>query len=339
MFAWILGVTFLAILECVFWLRDPSGAELVDARQAKRATFWSNVLLAVPALLVLVVVTASGLFLIGTTHYHGWEGNGDTVAWLFVFGLPTVCFALGTYVAYAHRFGRAGGPVIQGAVVCLLMAGALLFVSPWCYSHCTAEDDAATHAYDQAAILLLGGGLGGLVTALFLFGYDVKRLWQGGEHWHSDDGRLAHFWHDYLDAAHRPPDTRYYGAGHFGNSEAVATECVDLVLRGVKTATSTLLQEHQHTGKPLPQPGDAWIVTTWQGEPVCITETVEVKVMGFREVNERFARDYGEGDRTLLWWREAMWEYYAEECAAKGWQLSEDMPLVCERFRLVFPTP
>jgi uncharacterized protein YhfF len=129
---------------------------------------------------------------------------------------------------------------------------------------------------------------------------------------------------------------QYYEAFRFGNSERLANELADLVARGLKTATSGLLWEYQATGKRFIRAGDLSIVTTWSNEAVCIIETTEVWVVPFCEVGARFAYDYGEGDRSLGWWRAHLWAYYADECAALGRQAAEDMPLVCERFRVVF---
>lgn len=43
----------------------------------------------------------------------------------------------------------------------------------------------------------------------------------------------------------------------------------------------------------------------------------------------------GEGERTLEWWKEHLWNYYAQECLQLGRQATEEMPLICERFRVV----
>jgi uncharacterized protein YhfF len=130
---------------------------------------------------------------------------------------------------------------------------------------------------------------------------------------------------------------RYYEAFRFGNSEKMANELAAMVLNGTKTATSSLLWEYEHKGKKLMQVGDLHIVTNWNKEPVCIIETTERKIVPFNQTDAQFAYDYGEGDRSLEWWMKNLWDYYVEECAALGRQPSEDMPLVCERFRVVFP--
>lgn len=153
------------------------------------------------------------------------------------------------------------------------------------------------------------------------------------------DSPADQFWSAYLQslpqsASHQK---RYYEAFHFGHDEGLANVCADLVMRGVKTATSALLWEYEAKGKPPPRVGDLSIVTNWNREPMCIIETIELRIVPFNEVDERFVRDYGEGDRSMGWWHKDMWDYYAVECASLGRPLTPGMPLVCERFRVVFP--
>lgn len=147
------------------------------------------------------------------------------------------------------------------------------------------------------------------------------------------------FWRSFLDSLHadesRPQG--YYEAFRFGNTPRMADELAGLVLRGIKTATSDLLWALEAKGKIPQRVGDFHIVLKWSGDPVCIIQTVELRVMPFRDVDAAFAYDYGEGDRTVEWWRQNLWEYYAEEGRALGREPHQDMPLVCERFQVVYP--
>ena len=72
------------------------------------------------------------------------------------------------------------------------------------------------------------------------------------------------------------------------------------------------------------------------GLPLCIIETTEVSVRPMNEVDAQFAYDEGENDRTLEGWRAAHWSFFMPRCAAIGRAPSETMPVVCERFRVVF---
>ena len=110
-----------------------------------------------------------------------------------------------------------------------------------------------------------------------------------------------------------------------------------LVNAGIKTATSSLLWHLEQIGEPVPQVGACGIVADGAGTPICILELTEVKIRPFNEVDAQFAYDYGEYGRTLEQWRAASWEYFSEVCARIGREPSETMPMVCQRFRRVYP--
>jgi uncharacterized protein YhfF len=111
----------------------------------------------------------------------------------------------------------------------------------------------------------------------------------------------------------------------FGDGPELADELLDLVVRGVKTATCSAEDE------PNPStPGERWIVLDGRGTPRCVIETTDVTYRRFGEVDAAFACDEGEGDRSLNYWREAHRRYFG-----RMGKFSEDMMLMCERFRLV----
>ena len=66
------------------------------------------------------------------------------------------------------------------------------------------------------------------------------------------------------------------------------------------------------------------------GCPRAIVETVELTQRRFDEVDEAFAFDEGEDDRTLASWRRAHRNYFGRQGT-----YAPDMLLYCERFRLV----
>jgi uncharacterized protein YhfF len=148
---------------------------------------------------------------------------------------------------------------------------------------------------------------------------------------------LEQFWDEAVRSHPELAGKHFYEAFSFGNTESMANKLAELVLRGEKTATSSLLWTIEQENKPLPQVGDYSIVTTWDKVPVCIMETIELRIIPFKDVDAQFAYDYGEGDRTLAWWKKGMWEYYVQECVDIGKQAMEDMPILCERFRVVRP--
>ena len=85
-----------------------------------------------------------------------------------------------------------------------------------------------------------------------------------------------------------------------------------------------------------PKPGALSVVTNWQGKPLCVIETKAVAIVPYEEVSEEFAATEGEGDGSLRYWREAHWAYFGRECTRIGRVPSMRMPIVCERFEVIY---
>ena len=126
-----------------------------------------------------------------------------------------------------------------------------------------------------------------------------------------------------LDAV--PEKYRGLRAFAFGDGPELADELLGLVIRGIKTATCST-EDEPNTSTP----GERWIVRDGHGEPRCVIETTEVSYRRFDEVDANFAFEEGEGDRSLDHWRKAHRAYFTRQG-----KFSEDMMLMCERFRLV----
>lgn len=150
---------------------------------------------------------------------------------------------------------------------------------------------------------------------------------------------ISSFWQQYLDSLPKieRPRSAAYNFGAFGDTEEEAEECARLVEAGIKTATCGLLWEYEFDHENLPVVGENSIVTGRDGLPQCVTEVTEIVIKPFDEVDEQFAYDYGEWDRTLVSWRKGNWAYFSRVCDKIGRTPSETMPLVCLRFRVVYP--
>jgi len=150
---------------------------------------------------------------------------------------------------------------------------------------------------------------------------------------------IEQLWNDYLlTLPEKGRGQKYFEAASWGNSPELADRIARLILAGIKTTTSALLWDQQHKHWPIEQAGDKSIVLDSHNCPVCITETLEVFIKPFNEVGADFVYHYGEGDRTMNFWNENMWEYYAEECQALGRIPAPDMPLICQVFKRIHPT-
>lgn len=121
----------------------------------------------------------------------------------------------------------------------------------------------------------------------------------------------------------------------FGDSPGMADELAALLVAGRKRATASLLAAYAADDEPLPLAGALDVVVDGDGRPVALIRTREVTVSAFRDVDDAFARDEGEGDLSLRHWREAHRAFFAR--SEPGF--SEASPIVCERFQLVYPPP
>ncbi|WP_338148261.1 ASCH domain-containing protein [Neoroseomonas eburnea] len=136
------------------------------------------------------------------------------------------------------------------------------------------------------------------------------------------------------------------GVGHdrydvvaMGDSPELADELLALILAGPKRATASLARDYGEGRAPLPAAGDHVVVTDAGGVPRCIWRTTEATVKPLIAVDDAFAWDEGEGDRSRAFWLDAHRTYFARQAVREGFVLTDAEPTVFERFRLVWPTP
>ena len=128
-----------------------------------------------------------------------------------------------------------------------------------------------------------------------------------------------------------------YACWQFGHGVEQGDRLLAYVFSGSERATTGALWAYEHEGVDLPQAGDFSVVTDGSGVARCIVRTTSVSVLPFDQVDERFAYIEGEGDRSLAYRRKVHWDYFVEELSAIGCAAVPDMPVVCERFAVVFP--
>lgn len=154
-----------------------------------------------------------------------------------------------------------------------------------------------------------------------------------------NDPHATAFWHQYLSTLpsdHPDHSLSVPAAWRFGDSPELADELAHLVHAGVKTATCASFWECEADGDPLPRVGSYSIILDGRDKPVAIIQTIEVTIRPFIEVDAGFASEEGEGDRSLEHWREGHWRFFQRNLSRLGLVPDPSMPLICERFRLVF---
>lgn len=153
------------------------------------------------------------------------------------------------------------------------------------------------------------------------------------------DPSVYRLWAAYLQTLGETPATtaRTFTAWHFCDNQADADELADLTRRGIKRATAPALWELEAIGEPVAEPGTLSIITDWSGSAQCVIRTTQVDVVPFDEVTAEFAATEGEGDGSLAYWRRVHEAYYTRVLAGTPYAFRPDMPVVCERFEVVFP--
>ena len=143
--------------------------------------------------------------------------------------------------------------------------------------------------------------------------------------------KIEQFWSDFC-VANQMEGTEYKEAFQFGVS---ADWLADLVVEGMKTATTSGFVFYELEKESLPKADEYSIVLDGQDNPVAVIQTKTVEVLPMNEVTEEFALAEGEGDYQY-WWN-AHEQFFTQELKKFNIEFTPDMFVVCERFKKVYP--
>ena len=147
---------------------------------------------------------------------------------------------------------------------------------------------------------------------------------------------IAAFWAEYCLAAGLPAATPFQ-SWHFGDTPALAHELVELVLHGPKRATATLAVSAERDPQAAPVADGYNVVSEFDGTPRAVIRSTWMDRRPLRDVDAAFAWDEGEGDRTLADWMDGHRRFFVRECGGLGIPFRDDLPVVLERFELLYP--
>ena len=151
-----------------------------------------------------------------------------------------------------------------------------------------------------------------------------------------DNASARNMWGDYLDKHLEDAFVDAPKTIHFYDNEQEANECANLVVKGIKrTATPALLQL-QFNNEILPKIGDFLVITDWSKTAKCIVKITKVKLKPFFSIDQEYAQNSGEGDKSLSYWKKAHWEYYTRELEKFNRKPTESMIVVCQEFEKVY---
>lgn len=125
----------------------------------------------------------------------------------------------------------------------------------------------------------------------------------------------------------------------FGDSAELADELIGLVLVGTKRATAGAVADYELDGAPVPRRGDMWIAADGAGHPRALLRVTEVRVGPLSSVDDAFAWDEGEGDRTRSTWLADHSAFFRRSLPPRGLEFSLSLLTVFERFEVVYAEP
>ena len=143
------------------------------------------------------------------------------------------------------------------------------------------------------------------------------------------------FWQDYRRARGVPDQS--YDVCRFGSSPAMGDELLALVLKGQKRATACLMQQIEAGREGMARVGGYCVMLDGRDRPAAIWRTTDVTVKPLNQVDDAFAWDEGEGDRTRADWLRMHVSYYTALAEREGFTFDEGMTTVFERFTIVWP--
>lgn len=148
-----------------------------------------------------------------------------------------------------------------------------------------------------------------------------------------DPAEVAAFWARCRTAVLGLPDA-VPPAWCFGDTVELADELIELVVDGAKRATAGAVADYEADDEALPAVGDLSVVTDGSMRPRALLEVTDVRVGPLSSVDDAFAFDEGEGDRTLGWWLDAHTWFFTRSYERLGLEFHPDIPVVFERFAL-----
>jgi uncharacterized protein YhfF len=121
---------------------------------------------------------------------------------------------------------------------------------------------------------------------------------------------------------------RHFLPMFIGTTPDTADEGAAAILNGTKTLTSSPFWEFAD-GR-IPFVGTLSMLLNGSRQPVAIVETTRIEIMPFNAISDELAFAYGEGERTAVWWRKAMGDWYRGSASRYGVEFREEAPIIWE---------
>lgn len=116
---------------------------------------------------------------------------------------------------------------------------------------------------------------------------------------------------------------------HFGNDKETADKLFDLVIKGEKTATSSLFLNDTKIYEGFS------ILTNWDKTERIIIYTSKTYITTFNKITKEHAKREGEGDKSLETWKKIHKRFFSEELEKQNLKFEENCKILCEEFDIL----
>jgi uncharacterized protein YhfF len=143
------------------------------------------------------------------------------------------------------------------------------------------------------------------------------------------------FWEGFRRARGVPQQD--YDVCRMGDGPEMGNELLALILSGPKRATACLLRDVEQGSEMMGRVGGHVVVVDGSNRPRAIWRTKTVEVKPLNQVDDAFAWDEGEGERTRGDWLAMHVRYFGRRARSEDFTFDETMLAVFERFIVVWP--
>ena len=149
----------------------------------------------------------------------------------------------------------------------------------------------------------------------------------------ADLAELDAFWARAGESINLPAD---YQVRWIGLDRDTTREVIDLIRSGDKTGTFTLPWIVANTEQAEPVVGDTIILIDFDSRPELIVRLTHIETVAFGDVSESHTAIDGPPVRALSIWKPLHTNYWNGMLAPHGMQVSDDMPVLIEKFELLY---
>jgi uncharacterized protein YhfF len=130
-----------------------------------------------------------------------------------------------------------------------------------------------------------------------------------------------------------------YQVRWIGLDDATTEQVIELIVAGDKTGTFTLPWLVERTDTPVPESGDVIVLVDFDGHPRLVVRLTEITEVAFGAITASHTAIEGSPVRDLAVWIPLHTHYWNTLLAPYQLTVSKEMPVLVEKFELLFANP